>query len=360
MTILGYEFSMNFVHLLLAFTTSVFVSLFSIPVIIQVANTKSLMDEPNQRSSHSNKIPRLGGLAIFASVLLSFAVWGHFAIDKLQYVIGSLVILFFTGLKDDVFSISPMAKLSAQIAASAIVVIGSGVQISSFFGLAGIYSIPDWLSLGVTIFIFVVINNAFNLIDGIDGLAGGLGIISTSFFGWYFYETNHIALAILAAALVGALAGFLRFNFDKNRKIFMGDTGSLLMGFIVSVFVIKFIQINESPVYTPNYIANAPIIAILVLIIPLFDTLRVFLIRILNGRSPFSPDRNHIHHILIDKNLTHLQASIVLYITNILIIIAGVTLFQYCSISISTLILLSLFVLFIALFHKNRPKQKSQ
>ena len=205
-----------------------------------------------------------------------------------------------------------------QIAASLLVVVLGDLRIENLFGIFGIYSVPYIVSLPLTVFVFIALINAVNLIDGIDGLMGGIAMIAGGLFGVWFYLNQHYALACLAASMAGALLGFLRFNFSKTSKIFMGDTGSLIVGFLLAVFAVRFIQLNIQYRFDPNSTFSAPILAIVVLIVPIFDTLRVFIIRLKNKKSPFVADRNHLHHLLIDSGLTHFQASLVLWIFTIL------------------------------------------
>ncbi|MEM9675422.1 MAG: MraY family glycosyltransferase, partial [Bacteroidota bacterium] len=255
-----------------------------IPVVIRVSQEKHLMEEPNGRSSHRQKTPSLGGVAIFAAVAIVFtasAQWISPANTAIIQLLPSLVILFFIGLKDDILVIDPVKKLAAQLIASFMFIYFTDIRLTDLYGLFGIHELPYGLSVGVTLFVFIVITNAYNLIDGIDGLAGYLGIIAAIAYGVYFFIADVLWVSLLCATLIGALIGFLRFNFSYSRKIFMGDSGSLIVGFILSVLSVKFIQFNESP--NMAYISNAPTIAIAVLSIPLFDTLRVFGHRILRG-----------------------------------------------------------------------------
>ena len=334
-------------NLVFTFLTSLIITLVTIPVVINVARLKHLIDEPNDRSSHRYRTPTLGGVAIFIAVSLSFLVWViRDDIRNLHVVIASLIILFFIGIKDDILVISPVKKLIAQIVATLIVIIGADIRISSFFGIMGIYELPYIMSVLLTVFVFIVLINSFNLIDGIDGLAGGIGIIVSSVFGIWFFAVREYSYAILTVSLIASLIGFLNYNFSLRHKIFMGDTGSLIVGFLLAVFMIKFIAMNEQSIATNYYIKNAPAVAIAVYIIPLFDTLRVFILRILRGKSPFHADKNHIHHILIANKMTHFQASTILYCINIAFIVILYFTLRSTSISISFLILLALFVIY--------------
>jgi UDP-GlcNAc:undecaprenyl-phosphate GlcNAc-1-phosphate transferase len=309
-------------NIILAFLTSLITVIFAIPSIITVAKQKGLYDKPDHRKLHSNKIPRLGGLAIIAGFSIAVSVWGvpMEISSRLQYMQAALIILFFSGLKDDVVAMSPMKKLSSQLLATALVVIGEDIRVTSFYGLFGVDAIPVWLSYGLSIFTIVVITNAFNLIDGIDGLAGGLGFIISVTFGLWFNFIDQVGWSIISFALSGALLGFLVFNFNP-AKIFMGDAGSLSTGFLLAILAIKFIEFNNPSVQNYYKITTAPVIAIAILIIPLFDTIRVFIIRALKRKSPFSADRNHLHHLLLNTGLGHKEVSLLLYIVNIVFVL---------------------------------------
>lgn len=309
-------------NIILAFLTSLIAVIFAIPSIITVAKQKGLYDKPDHRKLHTNKIPRLGGLAIIAGFSIAVSVWGvpMEISSRLQYMQAALIILFFSGLKDDVVAMSPMKKLISQLIAAALVVIGEDIRVTSFYGLFGVDSIPVWISYALTIFTIVVITNAFNLIDGIDGLAGGLGFIISVTFGLWFNFIDQVGWSIISFALSGALLGFLVFNFNP-AKIFMGDAGSLSTGFLLAILAVKFIEFNNPAVQNYYKITTAPVIAIAILIIPLFDTIRVFSVRALKKKSPFSADRNHLHHILLNTGLGHKEVSLLLYIVNIVFVL---------------------------------------
>lgn len=310
-------------NIILSFLTSLLAVIFGIPSIITVAKQKGLYDKPDHRKLHSNKIPRLGGLAIVAGFSIAVSIWGIQAGDsRLQYLQAAVIILFFSGLKDDIVALSPGKKLIAQLVAAGLVVVGEDIRISGFYGLFGVYEIPYLVSIVLSIFTIVVITNSFNLIDGIDGLAGGLGFIISVTFGLWFNFIDQVGWSIVAFGLSGALLGFLIFNFNP-AKIFMGDAGSLSTGFLLAVMAIMFIEFNNPVIQNYYKIATAPVIAIAILIIPLFDTLRVFTIRLLKKQSPFTADRNHLHHILLKTGLGHKEVSLVMYITNIIFILVA-------------------------------------
>jgi UDP-N-acetylmuramyl pentapeptide phosphotransferase/UDP-N-acetylglucosamine-1-phosphate transferase len=323
---------------------SMVISLRSIPVIINISGLRGLMDNPVKRSSHKTPTPTFGGVAIFAGILIGYMIW-NFGDEGIliHKVFAGTVILFFLGVKDDLYALSPTKKMVVQVLASAIVVIGSDLRIYDLFGIFGISHIPYIISILLTIFIFVAMINAFNLIDGIDGLAGGIAMIASTGFGMWFLVNHHYSLACLALCLAGSLVGFLRFNFSQNQKIFMGDTGSLIIGYITTVLAVKFIHLNVMHAWEADIsFVSAPIIAVVILIIPIFDTIRVFSIRILRGKSPFKADRLHMHHLLIDNNLSHMQASFSLYFTTIIF-----TALTYFARSYFTNTQLCFFILFL-------------
>jgi UDP-N-acetylmuramyl pentapeptide phosphotransferase/UDP-N-acetylglucosamine-1-phosphate transferase len=304
--------------LLLCFCLAFVISFFLIPSIVEIARAKSLFDEPNHRTSHIHKTPTLGGLAIFNGVAISLLIFFDFSdFPKFQYTIAGLLIIFFTGFKDDIIGIDPLKKLVAQLIAVIITIVFGRIFITSLHGFLGVWEINYHIGILVTIVIILGITNCFNLMDGIDGLAASLGILVSSTFGAWFYLVGEYNWAIMSAALVGALLAFFFYNvFGKKNKIFMGDTGALLLGFIMAVMAIKFNELNIS-LQGPWAMRAAPAGSIGIMMIPIYDTVRVFLTRILKNRYPFSPDKTHIHHYLLRLGLSHFQSTLVLVLASI-------------------------------------------
>lgn len=284
-------------NLFLAFLWSFVVAVFAIPSIIHVAHLRNILNEPSARDNHSILIPRLGGLAIFAGFFSSITLFGY-ATPAVQKVLAGCILLFFIGLKDDIVPISPFKKFFVQVLATGIVVFLGDVRISSFHGFMGIYDLPEGVSYAFSFLTITGITNAVNLIDGLDGLAGSITIVIAGVFGLGFYVLQDYPFTFLSVCLLGAIVGFLRYNISK-AIIFMGDTGSLLCGFLVAVMAIEFLQLDK--------FQSSPSLAVAALVVPLFDTVRVFGWRILKGKSPFSPDKNHIHHILGRAGFKQLQ-----------------------------------------------------
>lgn len=363
-------FTIGLYQCLLSFLVACFVSIISIPVVIKISELKSLMDKPGERRSHTTPTPTFGGIGIFAAVLISYFLWPSIDqtdIYRTNLSIVGMTILFFVGIKDDLVNVDPNKKIFFQVLSAMILIFFGDLKVDYLYGIMGFHHIEQLISVLLTCFIFIALTNAINLIDGIDGLAGGIATIASATFGGWFLLTNHFAMACLAFSLSGALIGFLRFNFSKTSKIFMGDTGSLILGFMLSFFAVRFINLNASYRFEPTAFFNAPIIAIVILIVPIFDTLRVFLVRILAGRSPFAADRNHMHHILLDNGLSHAQATMFLCAASLFNTVLFFMLHRNITNTQSLLVLAALFMLYMlisfvlkmrALFISTHPRRR--
>ncbi len=295
------------------------------PVIIFLSRKKNLMDEPEERSMHSNKTPTLGGVGLFITFSLSIILFGIFMdlgrqdLIKLLTILAATIILLFLGIKDDLLMLSPRKKFSGQIISSAIVVFATDIRIDSLYGLFGVDNLPYIVSVLLSILVFIFIINAFNLVDGIDGLAGAIAIIVSLSFGLFFLLNDLFLMASISFILIGATIGFLQYNLSGTNKLFMGDSGTMFVGFLLAYQTMTFLGLNEITTL-PFRVSNAPILVLAVLSYPILDTLRVFIIRIMQKRSPFSADRNHIHHRLLGLRLSHKQATLVVSFVNVLVI----------------------------------------
>lgn len=330
----------NNIFLLLSFLLSFIIVYISIPSIVTVAHLKQLYDEPGRRKSHHHSIPNLGGIAIFAGLVIASGLFVDISNSKeILPLLVAMVIVFFVGIKDDILVIAPEKKLYGQILAAVIIVLVGDIRFTSLHGFMGIYSINYLTSILLTIFVIVVLTNAFNLIDGIDGLASGIGMLVSLTFGTWFYLAGFHNYAILSSAMLGSLIAFFGFNvFGKSNKIFMGDTGSLILGLVMSVLVIKFNEANL--IYKGQFsIESAPAVSFGILIVPLFDTIRVFLIRIMRGQSPFHPDKNHLHHRVLKLGFNHLESTSVISVANVFFIVIVLTCQSAGLISLMVLVL---------------------
>ncbi|MCU0388267.1 MAG: undecaprenyl/decaprenyl-phosphate alpha-N-acetylglucosaminyl 1-phosphate transferase [Chitinophagaceae bacterium] len=299
------------VELIMSVILAFGITFYAIPAIIHAAQEKKLFDYPDERKLHRQPVPALGGIGIFSGFVTAFLLTASFTEFpvKFQYLIAAALVIFFVGLKDDLLNISPFKKFLGQVLAAAIIAFKGGLLLTSMDGFLGVNELPDMASYLLTILTIVVIINAYNLIDGVDGLATGLSLISSSFFAVFFFINDDIAYACMATSLIGALLAFLIFNAQPAR-IFMGDTGSMMLGLLHAMMVIRFIGMAESAPIFP--VSAAPAVGFAILFVPLFDTLRVFSFRMLRGTSPFTPDRNHIHHILLRFRFSHTQVALML------------------------------------------------
>ena len=305
--------------MLLTASVSFIITFLAVPVIIKIAETKKLYDEPDARKLHSKPIASLGGVGIFGGFflasLLSISVKAN---PEFQYFFASAIVIFFLGIKDDILILTATKKFIGQVLAAAIIIHLGGIRLDSMYGLLGIYELPEAFSLALSYMTIIVVVNAYNLIDGVDGLAGTLGLLTMSVFGAYFFMVNMPAYALLSFAMAGSLLAFLIFNYNP-AKIFMGDSGSLMLGMVNAILAIKFITVSASPAAVFP-IESAVAVGFAILMVPLADTLRVFSIRILQGRSPFTPDRNHIHHLMLDRGLNHKHVTLSCLLLNVFFI----------------------------------------
>jgi UDP-N-acetylmuramyl pentapeptide phosphotransferase/UDP-N-acetylglucosamine-1-phosphate transferase len=284
---------------LLCFATAFVVTMLIIPVIIKLSRKYSLYDIPNERKSHSVPVPTMGGIAVVAGMLTALFMWlpSHYEDMQVSFFF-SVLVLFGLGIMDDIRDLSAKYKFLIQLALATLMAT-SGVRITSFYGLFGIEELPMAAQYTFTLLTIVGITNAFNLIDGIDGLAGGLGFMSLTTLGIFLTINGDVLSALIAFSLAGSIVAFLYFNLNPAR-IFLGDTGSLVLGFSIAVLGIRLIQVN-----TLSTLPHAPIFILGIVFIPVFDTIRVFATRMWKGKSPFVADKTHIHHLLTNSGFSH-------------------------------------------------------
>lgn len=293
--------------------TGFLLTLITIPPIIKVSKEKNLFDEPNHRKLNKIVIPNLGGVGIFIGATLSSILFFPSNIPhNIQYLFAGMVLMLFVGLKDDIIGSSPRNKLFMQIVAAIVLIFLGDIQLHNLQSLFAIEKIPGWIGVPLTLLFFLFIINAMNLIDGIDGLAAGISILFLFIMCVSFYFIENQAYAIICAGFIGSLVGFLRFNlFSKKNKIFMGDTGSLILGVLIASLSILFLN-PETNISGKIQVPHTPTMVLALLVVPTTDTLRVFYLRLKAGKSPFAPDMNHVHHVLIKSGLSHRLSSFLL------------------------------------------------
>jgi len=338
----------SIIPILASILISAFLVSGSIPIIVRVSKAKNLVDVPNERKVNKTVIPNLGGIALFLGITISSLLCIYqYDFKDLRYVIFAMIFMFFIGIKDDILDISARKKFMVQFLTAFVLILLGGIRFTNLHGVLGLYEINYLLSLVISSIAIVGIMNAVNLIDGIDGLATLLGFLVSSFFGAFFLWWDHVPYAVMCFAVAGSLGAFFFYNvFGRENKIFMGDTGSLILGCLFSIFIIKFNEftLNGSEMMR----SSSPAISMAVISIPLFDMLRVFALRILHGKSPFYPDKNHIHHKLLSLGYSHIKSSLILFIANSLLI--GIAfLVSYMNNNLQLVVLVSFAALFSAI-----------
>lgn len=299
------------------------------PLVLKIAKEKNFVVKPNKRTSHVGAIPTVGGLDIFISFLIFYIIFSFNHLEYSHYLMVGVTLILMTGFVDDLIDLSPIVKLAGELLAGVFLIVFADIRITSLFGLFGINELSLLWSYSISFISLLAITNALNLIDGVDGLASGLGMLYSLVFALYFQAVGDVHMAVLAYALIGSLAVFFLYNVfgGSRRKIFMGDSGSLLLGFMMSWFVFHFIQVNADPqvllnkALSPTFaVSAAPAVAFCILFVPLFDTMRVMITRIKKKKSPFKPDKNHMHHLLLKIGLKHREVTFVILMASLLFI----------------------------------------
>ena len=330
---------------LLCFITAFIVTLVAIPPVMATIRRYGLFDKPNSRKEHTTPIPTMGGIAIFAGMVAALLLWFPFINNTVQVsFFFSVITLLVLGVFDDLKDISAKYKFVVQAGLACLIAL-SGIRITSFEGLFSITEIPISAQYTFTVLSIVGITNAFNLIDGIDGLAAGLGFMSLITLGIFLTISGDANTALISFALAGGLLSFLYFNLNPAR-IFMGDTGSLVLGFVTAVMCVRLMQVSISS--PESVIPYSPVFVLSIVMIPVFDTLRVFGTRMWKGKSPFSPDKTHIHHLLTNQGFSHAFATKIICSMHGIILLVTIWLKNLRQ-ELTLAILLALMILFIFL-----------
>lgn len=298
---------------LAAAVTGFVIAFMALPVIIKYAVNKNLLVAPDSRRVHTKDTPSLGGIAIFVGFFISSLIWVDLTdLKNVKFILVPFVIIFLTGLRDDLVPLRPLVKLLGQVLASAFVLALLDLRLHSFYGLLGINEWPLVVSYVVTVFTIIVIINSINLIDGLDGLAGSISLVALVAFGIWYYLVEDYFFSVLCFAMAGAIIAFLIFNWEPSQ-IFMGDTGSMIIGLLLSMLVIRFINFNytlaeENPFHFDSTITTA----LCVIMVPLYDTLRIVVMRLSKKQSPFKADKTHIHHLIMRLGMSHAKTTWIL------------------------------------------------
>lgn len=305
---------------LAACVTSFLVAFLILPLIIKYSYQKNLMDTPGGRKIHKKVTPSLGGIAIFVGFVIASFIWLDFdQWQNIRYVMASMLIVFLIGVRDDLVPFRALHKLFGQVIA-VVILMFSTIHIQSLYGFMGITQIPIVVGYLITGFTIIIITNAFNLIDGLDGLAGSVGLISLLAFGVWFYWVDDYVFSLFSFAMAGGVLAFLIYNWEPS-EIFMGDTGAMAIGMLLAVLTIRFMNLNDALAFDhPAKFSATIATASCFIITPLCDTLRIIILRVSKGKSPFSPDKSHIHHAIMRLGMTHAKTATILVTVNLVYI----------------------------------------
>lgn len=360
------------ITLFLSFFLSFAFALYVLPRILLIAKKKHLFDNPNQRKSHTEAVPRLGGIVFLPSIVFSLSlttafrfligfplnpIWSDGLVMESLLMLAGITLLYLVGAKDDLIGVRYRMKFLAEFLTASLLPL-SGLYINNFYGLLGMYEIPFWFAVPFTVVVIVFITNAINLIDGIDGLAVGLTSIAFGVLGVLFFEREMYTYAFVSFSILGCLLPFTYYNVlggSRKYKMFMGDTGSLILGFSLSYLCIKYMMLV--PDYIPFDIRSV-LIPITLLFIPGFDAIRVMVVRAFRRRSLFIADRNHIHHLCLDTGMTHVQATTFLLCFSLSLLLLNWSLVNYLNINLLLLVDIFLFLGLVRVLIRLKRKEK--
>lgn len=345
----------------LAAAVSFLVGLILMPFVLQFAKSRNMVVRPNKRTSHQGAVPNIGGVNIFLSLLVVFIPLVVSGNMKPSLFVG-FCIIFVIGFIDDRLVLSAYWKIVGETLCAFFLIYFADIRITSLSGILGIYELHPLLSYALSYLCYTLVINALNLIDGVDGLASGLGILYCLFFSLWFLFMQMYSYSIIGFAVVGALTVFFLYNvFGRSkRKIFMGDSGSLMLGYIISFMAFMFIELNKTPIADPSlYFPVAPVSVIAIIFIPIFDVFRVAITRIINHKSVLVADRNHIHHLLLSLGFSHKQVTAILLLVTIAYFLMAIVLKSYSEwVQLAIFVLTGCLMIFIVWQFINIKNQK--
>jgi len=300
-------------YFFLSFFTAFATGILLFPILIKILAKYNFSDIPGGRKIHTAIVPSMGGVAFSLAITIALSIWSwQFSLENSQFLFGGVCLIFLVGLRDDFVELKAFQKIVSQLVAVILVVVLSDIRIKDLYGFLGIGELNLYFSYGFSAFVLLALTNSFNLIDGLDGLAGSIATIVFSFLGFWFYIQGFESYALISFTFLGGVLAFLAFNWHP-AKIFMGDTGSLTLGFTMGTLIIAFIESNGA-LSDSNFWRFTPVFTagITLMIFPLYDMARVFARRIIRGQGPMTPDKSHVHHFLLRMGLKHNQVALVL------------------------------------------------
>jgi len=316
-----------------------------IPVIVTLAWKYNLVYLPNNRTSHIKPVPAIGGIAVFLGFFVSGILLAGPHANSYHYLIGGVIAIFIIGVLDDLIALSAKRKLLFIVLIAFTLTSIGDIRLVSLHHFLGIDVLPYWVSISLSVLLITYVINAVNLIDGIDGNAGITGIFVLAVFSTFFMKSGYTQIIGFTFPIIFAYAAFLVFNlFGRRYKIFMGDTGSLILGFVIAITIIKFCNINSDAVYHSRL--YSPLTVLALMIVPLFDQLHVFIKRIMMGKSPFEADRNHLHHTWLKMGFSHSVTSLIMLGYGVFFLLVNTFLLIYLPIPLHIITLIGLALAF--------------
>lgn len=339
----------------IAFAVALFVTALIHPRIVRFAKRRNIVDNPNARKLQRTPIPVMGGLAVFFGLVSGLCVSGVFInVNNLLPIIVAMSVMLCVGVVDDVSELSPKLRFLIEIVVVVALIFTTDISLNNLQGLWGYYDLPMWLSVPLTVFAVVGMINAINLIDGVDGLSSGFCMIASLAFGVFFLQVGNMAMVLLTAITLGALMPFFFHNvFGAKSKMFIGDGGSLMMGVVMSSYVVSVISMkNEAIAVAPKGLGLVAF-TMAVMAVPVFDTLRVMIMRILRHTSPFHADKTHLHHLFIDLGFSHIGTTLSVLSLNLLVILLWwISYVSGASIDVQFYVVILSSILVTAVFYK--------
>lgn len=346
-------------HLIIPFLVAFIATLWIHPKVLKIAIMKNLVDNPDARKLQRRPTPVMGGLAVFFGLLLGMCSSQLIESSYMFIYLAVMSIMLYIGTIDDILDLSPKLRFLIEIAVIIILMKVTGHSINNFFGLWGLQDIPIWCAAPLTIVAAVGIINAINLIDGVNGLSTGFCIMACSLFAILFVLSDNTTMAIIAMSAAGAIIPFFLHNvFGSNTRMFIGDGGALVMGVIMSIFIINILCSDSlSANLTEKNIGLIPF-CLAVLSVPVFDTLRVMTMRMIRGTSPFNPDKTHLHHLFIDLGFSHVGTTLSILSLNTLVVLSWLISFLMgASVDIQLYVVLFFSILITFVFYRFTRQQ---
>ena len=325
------------------------------PKVLKIAIIKNLVDNPDARKLQRNPVPVMGGIAVFFGIIIGLCcaqtLFNH---HNVFLLISAMLVMLYIGTIDDILDLTPTIRFAIEILIVAWIIYVNNASINSLWGLWGAYSIPEWVAWPLTIFAAVGIINAINLIDGVNGLSSGFCFMASALFATTFYLTGNIVMTVLAASAAGAIVPFFLHNvFGKTTKMFIGDGGTLVIGTMMSIFVMEILHSGSMCKPLADSGLGLVPMTLAILAIPVFDTLRVMSMRILRGTSPFHPDRTHLHHMFIELGFSHVGTTVSILSLNFMVVAAWYLSYRLgASVDVQLYIVLALSILITFAFYR--------